>query len=163
MLHLFWRCRVVLLIACLTAASGCTPQTTSDAAPAPPPRAVPVEILSQAAGQNLSVDAYGLNLIDRRAFTDLGLAAVFSEQGFEVDFQSHSVVLLSLGEQPSGGYSAQITALQRKGPELFVQATAVAPGPSDVVTTQMTTPYTAVVTPKLPSNLKLRSDITSLP
>ncbi|MEO1237961.1 MAG: protease complex subunit PrcB family protein [Planctomycetota bacterium] len=120
-------------------------------------------ILGQVSGDEPAIQSYGLGVLDPAAFADLGLDTKFVDQGVKVDFARHSVILLSLGEQPTGGYAAEITALQVKGNEVFVQATATRPGPEATVTQAITYPYAAVATEKLPAGVVLRSDITSLP
>ncbi|MEM9883250.1 MAG: protease complex subunit PrcB family protein [Planctomycetota bacterium] len=134
-----------------------------DDGPSTEPLASGVVILAQVAGTDLPIETYGLGLVDPGAFGQLGLDEKFTELEVGVDFDMHSVILLSLGQQPTGGYSAEITGLQLKGDLLYVQATAVAPGPDDATTKAITYPYSAVAVPKLPGGLTLLSDITSLP
>ncbi|MEM6458857.1 MAG: protease complex subunit PrcB family protein [Planctomycetota bacterium] len=140
---------------------------SGNAAPGDGPSAEPlasgVVILAEVSGTDLPIESYGLGLVDPAAFDQLGLGEKFAALNVGVDFDLHSVILLSLGEQATGGYSAEITGLQLKGDLLYVQATAVAPGPGDATTQAITYPYSAVAVPKLPGGLTLLSDITSLP
>lgn len=122
-----------------------------------------VPILAKVSGQQIQIENSSLAILDQAAFAEMGLASLFQEQGVEVDFAKHSVVLFSLGQQPTGGYSADIVALQAKGSDLFVQGTAVAPGQSDTTTQAITYPFCAVAVAKLDAGMTLRSDITSLP
>ncbi|MEM1107565.1 MAG: protease complex subunit PrcB family protein [Planctomycetota bacterium] len=125
--------------------------------------AEPVQILAKLHGTQKQIDSYGLGILDAEAVAGLGLFEDFAEIGVSVDLAVHSVVLFSLGEQNTGGFSADINGLQIKGDELYVQGTAIAPGSDAVVTQALTYPYCVVAVPKLPAGLTLLSDITSLP
>lgn len=122
-----------------------------------------VSILAKVTGQQIQIENSSLAIIDQAAFDEMGLSSLFMEQGVKVDFAKHSVVLFSLGQQPTGGYSADIIAMQIKGDDLFVQGTAIAPSESDITTQVITYPFCAVAVAKLDPGLTLRSDITSLP
>lgn len=135
----------------------------AESAPAAKIMAQGVPILGKASGDQLPIQSHGLGILDAEAIAGLGLEEAFANQGFTLDLSKHSVVLFSLGEQPTGGFSADINGLQLKGQQLYVQATAVAPGPDSVVAQALTNPYCAVAVDKLPSGLTVLSDITSLP
>ena len=120
-----------------------------------------VPILGKAAGGDLNLQSYYLGVLDDASAQQLGLVDRFADAGLTLDSDRHSVILLSLGEQPTAGFSADIVGLQRKGNELFVQGIAVAPGAESVNAQQLTTPFCAVAVPRLPSNLRVRSDISS--
>jgi hypothetical protein len=138
-----------------------TPSDRTTPAPMPAALAEDLPILGKVTGDQLPVSDPMLNLINAEAVASLNLAERFAEQGFTLDPQQHSVILLSLGEQPTGGYAADITALQRKGAEVYVQGVATAP-PADAATTSaITYPFAAVAVDKLPRNTPIRSDITS--
>ncbi|MEM7624973.1 MAG: protease complex subunit PrcB family protein [Planctomycetota bacterium] len=154
----------LLAVAMLTGCSGSkasSDNTTS--APAPVVwQAESVPILGKIGGINLDLTDYSLDVLEAAAIDELQLAPRFAEQGVVLDLDQHSVILFSLGEQPTAGYAADILALQLKGSELYVQGTAAAPKPDTAVAQQLTTPFCAVAVPKLPGNLTVRSDITSL-
>ena len=122
-----------------------------------------VPILGKVSGQDLRVSDPMLGLVNQTALEKLGLADRFAQDGVQLDPQQHSVVLLSLGQCETGGYAADISALQRKGDELFVEGTATAPDGVDQVTQEMTYPFCAVAIEKVASGTKVRSDIKSLP
>lgn len=127
------------------------------------PMAENVEILGKVAGDQLPIKSHGLGLINAAALGDLGLRETFAAEGVELDLAEHSVILFSLGKQPTGGYAADINGLQRKGDQLYVQATAIAPNTDEATTEAVSYPYCAVAVKKLPGGITVLSDITSLP
>lgn len=146
---------------------GCAGSNPSESEPpmadAPKPMADSVPILGKVAGDQLPIKSHGLGTIDQAAFDSLGLREKFEAEGVAVDFSKHSVVLFSLGEQPTGGFAADINGLQIKGNQLYIQATAIAPGDGATTTQALTYPYCAAAVEKLPAGLTVLSDITSLP
>ena len=158
----------LLTLLCSTTLLGCAgsdePATSAPSRSAAADATVEaVPIRARISGDQLAVENQSLSLLDGMQMTQLGLTERLQEAGFTVDPARHSVVLLSLGEQPTGGYEARITALQRKGDLLYVQGTAERPAADATTTQQVTYPFSAVVVDKLPSGLTLRSDITSRP
>lgn len=148
---------------------GCAGSSSSEPAPEAEmtetvkPMADSVPILGKVAGDQLPIQSHGLGTINESTFDSLGLREKFSEEGVEVDFTKHSVVLFSLGQQPTGGFAADINGLQIKGDQLYVQATAIAPGKDEAATQAQTNPFCAAAVEKLPAGLTVLSDITSLP
>ncbi len=65
-----------------------------------------------------------------------------------VDFDDSDLVVVSMGEQPTGGYWCDVTAVQQVGNTLWVQATVNRPGEDEVVTQALTYPYCAAVIEK---------------
>ncbi len=156
------------LAGCAGSGGDATETVTVEMAPSsetatPSAMATDVPIIAKVAGQDLRVSDPMLGLVNQSALTKLGLDQIFADQGVELDPAQHSVILLSLGQQPTGGFAADITALQRKGDELFVQGTAAQPTSTDNVTQAQTFPFAAVAVEKLPAGIKIRSDVTSLP
>ncbi|MCC7145289.1 MAG: protease complex subunit PrcB family protein [Phycisphaeraceae bacterium] len=78
-----------------------------------------------------------------------------------VDFTRYSLVLLALGEQPTGGYWGCVVGVQRSGRTLFVQAQANRPDAQQPVAMVRTYPYAAAVIPKF-TVMQVKSDIQSL-
>lgn len=152
-------CTPLLLIGC--AGGGSSSSDTSESVPAVKVFAEPVSIIAKVSGDELPIESHGLGVLDQDAIDGLGLSAAFANDGVTLDPAMHSVVLLSLGQQNTGGFEADITGLQLKGDQLYVQGTAVAPG--DAATQVITYPYCAVAVKKLPAGVKVLSDITSLP
>jgi protease stability complex PrcB-like protein len=58
-----------------------------------------------------------------------------------VDFTRSMVVGVFLGTKPTGGYSVEITGIDRQGAELIVTFRERAPGRDDMVTQVITAPY----------------------
>jgi hypothetical protein len=106
-----------------------------------------VSLFAQNSGDSSTLTTAGAWLITSAAELD----ATGSEElrGLNVDFDTHSLVVVALGEKPTGGYWARITGVQVKGDALFVQAVANRPGPKDAVTQAITYPYAAAVVEKV--------------
>jgi len=154
---------LLLAPALLLTACGTDPVKTPAPRQAAPPSAGPalavdVPILGKVSGDQLSGDAYGLKLLDVASLVGTGLGQAFASAGVELDEQ-HSVVLLALGEQPSTGYEADITALQHKGGTLYVQGTATTPADDASTSALVTRPFAAVAVERVPVGTVVRSDI----
>lgn len=67
-----------------------------------------------------------------------------------VDFSREAVLVVSLGEKRTGGYSVEVTGVRREGDRLVVRAKVRAPGPGAIVTMALTQPYHMVRIPRLP-------------
>lgn len=104
--------------------------------------AEPVKIIDYKQGDSQAFQDLGVMLIKTQAEYDkLGDADIFPG----IDFDKHDLVIATLGQRNTGGYTIQITALQLQGEALFVVGKATAPGPDDIVTQALTYPYYAVV------------------
>lgn len=86
------------------------------------------------------------------------LPAAVVEQGLEVDFEVHDVVLVGMGEQPSSGYGVEITGVQQVGSTVYVQASFTHPAPDDAVAQVVTAPWSAAAIDKLKPGVMLLSD-----
>lgn len=78
-----------------------------------------------------------------------------------IDFDHESLVLLALGEKPTGGYWARISGVHAEGDLLYVQGLANRPGDDQAVPQALTYPYDAVVIKKR-RGMKVRSEIESV-
>lgn len=78
-----------------------------------------------------------------------------------VDFARQSLILLALGEQPTGGYWARIESAYIQNGILYVQGTANAPGPDQMVTQTITYPYAVAILAKAQAR-EVVGDITSV-
>ena len=164
MLHAARRFAAACLIAVPLA--GCANESQQTAPPEEPPptvEAMPldrvqrIEILGKVIGDlPLGMEGTVARLTEAQ-FEEAQMA----REGFTPDFARHDVIVVSLGEQPTGGYVADITALQRVGDTVYVEAVASAPGPAEEVTQAVTHPFSAVIVDKLPADITLRSDMTS--
>lgn len=65
-----------------------------------------------------------------------------------VDFDSELVVVMSQGQQVSGGFDIEITGVEDTGTELLIRARERIPGPYCMVTMALTHPYHAVAVPR---------------
>ncbi len=125
-----------------------------------PSNATTLTLLRQSAGDDSNVNDAGVWLLnsakDVQGTGSTTLAAV------KVDFNTESLLVLTLGQRPTTGYWARINAVQRAGDNVWVQGTANKPAKGDVTTPSMTTPYVAVVVAKIPAGGKVRSEIDSV-
>lgn len=76
----------------------------------------------------------------------------------EVDFDEGTVVVLLLGERPTGGYAVEIERVRerRDGMEVVVDVTRPAPG--DMVTQALTTPYFVALLPVADAPVEFTGD-----
>ena len=65
-----------------------------------------------------------------------------------VPFATEAVAAVFLGERPSGGYRVNITGTRRDGTALVIEYTERAPGPGDIVTQALTSPFHIVRVPR---------------
>lgn len=66
-----------------------------------------------------------------------------------VDFLTQSVLAVVQGERPTGGHAVEIVAMQRsEASQLLVLVQETAPGPDDIVTQALTSPYHFVAIPR---------------
>ncbi|QDU72933.1 protease complex subunit PrcB family protein [Mucisphaera calidilacus] len=121
--------------------------------------ATPVGILETVTGDHEVFASPGLMLVNDASDVDGYDATPLA--GLNVDFSSHSVIVLALGQQATGGYWATIDAIQYEGDELVVQAKVNQPDPGQMVSQVISHPFAAVVVPKV-ENVTLLSDIEGL-
>ena len=63
-----------------------------------------------------------------------------------VDFSREMVVAVFLGTKPSGGYSVEIAQIEKRDNEVLVTYRERQPGPDDIVTMALTSPFHIVRT-----------------
>ncbi|MEM1444981.1 MAG: protease complex subunit PrcB family protein [Planctomycetota bacterium] len=154
-----------LALSALAFATGCkstTPAHTNEPAASAPAETVTVDVSNvtsldiqgSAAAEMGGPENYTLTLITSAD----DLPAAVSEQGLEVDFEVHDVVLLGMGEQPSSGYGADITGIQQVGATIYVQANFTHPAPDNAVAEVITSPWAAAVIAKCEPGVMLLSD-----
>lgn len=66
-----------------------------------------------------------------------------------IDFNEQSAVVLALGEQPTAGWSAQITSVQHHHDRLYVQGIAHQPADDEVVASVLTYPIAVAIIPRV--------------
>lgn len=107
----------------------------------------PVAILRQTAGSDeafAKIGGYLLNAAgdSKAALTDLA-----------PNYETESVIVVALGEVPTGGYGVTITGVQKKGDDIYVQFTTSEP--TGAATQVISYPYAAVAVPKTTGTLFL--------
>lgn len=107
--------------------------------------AQPVTIIERISGSSDALKTIGAMHIETKEQYDvLGDADIFPGG---TDFDKNDLIIVALGEQPSGGYAVKIESIQKVGGELAVTGKATTPGKDELVSTVLTYPYTAVVIP----------------
>ncbi len=109
----------------------------------------PVELLRQTAGSDSGFARIGGYLLNSSADTTANLSPL------SPDYDTESVIVVSLGEVPTGGFGVIITGVQKQGDKVFVQFTTTQPAPGAIVTQAISHPYAAVAVPKLTGTLYL--------
>lgn len=64
-----------------------------------------------------------------------------------VDFNRERLVVVSMGERPSGGYAIEVEGVFQSGGSLYVSVLEVSPGSDCMTTTALTQPVAAVALP----------------
>ena len=132
-------------LACLTAvalAAGCKSSSSTEVG-----STEPVSIISHAGSGNdpaFKQPADPVILITTREQLDRTGSETLAK--VEIDFNTQSLVVLALGEEPTAGYWARITGIQRKGSELYVQG--LANKPEGEAAAVLTYPIDAVIVPR---------------
>lgn len=61
-----------------------------------------------------------------------------------INFDAHTIIAISQGEQPTGGYSIQVSNIEEFDNELVVHIVTGAPNENDTVTLAFTQPYQVI-------------------
>ncbi len=125
------------MMMCVAALSGC-----KSGSPAEP---TPVVIHEHKTGDDAALKTTGITLINSQE----QLAALGSETlaQMQVDFAAHSIVLVTVGEQPTGGFAATVDGVQVGGGKVYVQATVTTP--SGPATQALSHAYALAITDKV--------------
>ena len=119
----------------------------------------PVKILRHYSGSDPGFKYPGLNLINsRQQLMDMGSIDLI-DRG--IDFDTESLLVLTLGKKPTSGYRAWITGVQHAQSDLFVQGSANRPTHDQIIMNMHTFPYDAVVIAKI-HKAHLHSEIVSV-
>jgi len=105
--------------------------------------AEPVEILGQRDGDRGDLPHAGVWLIQSHG--DLVATNSATLGGLGVDLAAHDLVVVALGEQATGGYGVEITAIQRVGDQLYAQIKTTTPAPDAAATQALTSPWCVAV------------------
>lgn len=122
--------------------------------------AEPVEIVQQVKGSDEALSTPGVYLV--KTAEELEARGMQEVPGAAVDWATQDVVILALGRVPTGGYSAEITAIQLEGDVLYVQGAVKVPAEGDAVSQAEEHPYVAAVVAETPATRAL-SDIEDAP
>lgn len=145
---------VVLTLALGLTLVGCQGAAKSSAAG----KAQPVQILRTQTGSDAGFQAPQVLLIN--SAEELSATGSQELSKLSPSFETESIIVLTLGQQKSGGYWAQILGVQVQGNQIFVQGIANRPADEEATTQALTYPYAAVVIPKLHG--EIRSEIESV-
>ena len=146
---------VVCLAAALLASVGCETTPKDESAKAEP-KTMP--ILRDLEGSDPALTAPDVVLINStEELTHTGSTALAN---LNPDFATESMVLLALGERPTGGYHGEITSVRRTADTLIVTGIAHRPGPDEMVVQVITYPFHAVMIPKT-QNVRVQPRIES--
>lgn len=129
----------------------------------PPPQrtlADAVPILRHVTGNEPAFVTPQTLLIDSQSkLQALGASALAA---MEVDFVKEALLVVSLGERPTGGYRVDVTGVRRLDRTLILQITARRPGPNEGVTLAATHPFAAAVIPAPEGAMHLMIESTSV-
>ena len=75
-----------------------------------------------------------------------------------VDFARETVLVVLLGDRPTGGYAVEVTAVRRVAGGFEADVAVTAPGPEDMVTQAFTSPWTAVAIPFAQARVRFTGD-----
>lgn len=152
----------VLLLAGGANLGGCDRQRVDDdqSGTALPGDVAPLVIHQRFHGDQSGIrDAKAIIVNSREHLEEFGsdqLAAV------PTDFSKRSLLVLSMGQRPTGGYWVWIDAVQRAGDKLYVQGRVNRPGPDDMVAQVITFPFVAVEIDKQPMDLTVIEEMVSV-
>lgn len=105
---------------------------------------MPFDIIAEGSYSNLT-DADSWVIKNENAWTE------FKDQGYiqeeiltPIDFDSHTLIAVSQGEKPTGGYGIHVAEIEEFENELVVHVISSAPDENDTVTLAFTQPYQVV-------------------
>ena len=149
----YWR-RPGCCLAALLVLAGCQSDATLSS------NAMGVAILNQMRGNDPALRDPAVKLINSQE----ELTALASEalSKLTVDFHAQSLLIVALGQKPTGGYWVRIDAVQRQGADLYLQGVANAPGNDQMTTMMLTYPFAAAVIPKQQDVQTLHPEVESV-
>lgn len=107
----------------------------------------PVAILRQSAGSDEAFAKIGGHLLNAAGDSKATLGDLAP------NYETESVIVVALGEVPTGGFGVKITGVQKKGDDIFVQFTTSEP--TGAATQVISYPFAAVAVPKTTGKLFL--------
>ena len=82
-----------------------------------------------------------IEFIDNQISFDDAVSNYSNAPADQIDFSAHQVVLLTMGEKPTGGYGIRIDSVEETNGTLKLGATETGPGSNCMVTQALTAPY----------------------
>ncbi len=168
-MNLLYASSVLSLVAALSLATNACSPATNTSSPAPDASAVsltplPVTILVSAVTSGFD-EPTQIVVRDGTALADTWRtlhAGVPGNPAPTVDFNSHSVILVALGQRRTGGYSVSIDHVNRSGDGAVVTYTATSPGQGCMTTQMITSPVLIISVPRVASAVTFtRRDVMS--
>jgi len=134
--------------------------TACESTPAMPGSSRPLAILKEHRGNDAGLPGPDAIVVrSREQLAALGSTELINQS---IDFTNRSLVLVTLGQRPTGGYAVRLHSAQLHGNNLYVQGVAVEPGPDAVATQALTHPYAAVEVNRLPANVMVHPEIETI-
>ncbi len=135
---------VALVVALMVMALGPGLQAISLVSPLP--SGLPFRHLIQ--GRNLLIVERGYRVIQTSdAWRGFWAEAGFPGKPLDVDFEGSLVVVLLMGQRPTGGYDIRVTSVLRLGPEVLLGLVESNPGAGCTPTPGPTQPFDVVALP----------------
>lgn len=136
---------VLPLLASILLLAGCQSQSKQDS-PAEQTDPTPVTILGSASGTQGGTEEV-VNTVLPTKEAAAAFSIDLSELTGMIEGDDAIYVVATSGQQSTGGHSIEITEVSALGTVLIVNVKKTAPGPDDMVTQALTTPWSAVAVP----------------
>ena len=104
-------------------------------------RTEPVPIVYHEQGNDSAFRYPTVELINSQGQLEARASTTLAD--LDIDFERYSLLVLALGQRSTGGWSATITGVQRRGAELYVQGIAYYPPDEDMLSQVLTYPIAA--------------------
>lgn len=141
-----WMCGAILTLGMVVLA-GCASQQNAQKQAEQVLGVQPIALVSRTAGDSATLTEPKVCLINDAKTLEATKSAELA--ALKVDFETQSLIVLALGECPTGGYWAHIQSVQTLGDQVIVQSLANQPGEGEKVTQAVTHPFEAVVVHKV--------------
>ncbi|MCE9591161.1 MAG: protease complex subunit PrcB family protein [Planctomycetes bacterium] len=156
MLHSKYPTRLAWVCMAMMGLAGCASTPTEEVRP----QAQAVPIFRAAAGDEPGLTRPGVVYLNSRS--KLGDLHAPEAEKLSVDFVKEAMIVVALGERPTGGYWVRITGVRRVGHVLIAQATCSRPGPGSAAAQVVTHPFAAAVIPAQSGPVEVSLESTSV-
>lgn len=138
-----------LLVLIISIIVGCTRQPSTVSAP---DTKLPFTVVEQGNHSSFTL-AKQLILTDAAAWESLYAIHKPAERSRPpaINFNSHMVLAIFIGEQYTGGYAVTIASLEQQPNKLLVHFVITAPKPGQTTTMALTQPFIMITTARVPS------------